>query len=89
MKYYNPFANTYLVSCNIQVSVTDTNGNVLKTFSGLGLYGCRATSEIISVCVDENHFYPAMDFNQDCRVDLVDVAMFAVHSLECTAPECD
>jgi hypothetical protein len=40
-------------------------------------------------CGDADHPYPAMDFNQDCRVDLADFAMFAAHWLECTAPECD
>jgi hypothetical protein len=40
-------------------------------------------------CGDGGHPYPAMDFNQDCRVNLADFAMFAAHWLECTAPECD
>ncbi|MBN1763696.1 MAG: hypothetical protein JW860_00415 [Sedimentisphaerales bacterium] len=40
-------------------------------------------------CGDECHPYPPMDFNQNCLVELADFAMFAVHWMECTAPECD
>lgn len=39
-------------------------------------------------CGDPNHPYPVGDLNQDCRVDLLDLAILASHWLECTAPEC-
>jgi len=38
-------------------------------------------------CGDPNHPYPLGDMNQDCRVDLLDLAVLALHWLECTAPE--
>ena len=40
-------------------------------------------------CGDPNHPYPVGDLNQDCRVNLLDLAILASHWLECTAPECE
>jgi hypothetical protein len=40
-------------------------------------------------CGDPNHPYPVGDLNQDCRVDLVDLAIMCLHWLDCTAPECN
>lgn len=42
-----------------------------------------------ALCGDDNHPYPQMDFNYDCRVNMADFAMFSGHWLECTSPECD
>jgi hypothetical protein len=42
-----------------------------------------------AICGDPNHPYPVGDLNYDCKVDLRDLAIFAFHWLECTAPECD
>jgi len=39
-------------------------------------------------CGDKDHPYPIGDLNQDCRVDLFDLALLCAHWLECTAPEC-
>jgi hypothetical protein len=47
-----------------------------------------ADSNSIPRCGDPNHPYPVGDLNQDCRVDLLDLAILASHWLECTAPEC-
>jgi len=38
-------------------------------------------------CGDRNHPYPVGDLNQDCRVNLLDLAILTLHWLECTAPE--
>jgi hypothetical protein len=38
-------------------------------------------------CGDPNHPYPPGDMNQDCRVDLLDLAILTSHWLEYTAPE--
>jgi len=40
-------------------------------------------------CGDECHPYPAFDFDEDCEVSFGDFALFAIHWLECTKPECD
>ena len=40
-------------------------------------------------CGDPWHPYPTGDFNHDCRVDFLDFAVFTLHWLESTAPECD
>ena len=40
-------------------------------------------------CGDPWHPYPPGDFNHDCHVNFLDFAAFALHWLECTAPECD
>ncbi len=39
-------------------------------------------------CGDSEHPYPLGDLNQDCRVNLLDLAILALHWLECTALEC-
>jgi len=41
------------------------------------------------LCGDLLHPYPVGDLNNDCRVDLFDVAILLSHWLECTDPECD
>ena len=40
-------------------------------------------------CGDACHLHPAMDFNHDCIVDLVDLAEILSDWLLCTKPECD
>ena len=39
-------------------------------------------------CGDDEHSYPVGDLNQDCHVDLADLALFAAKWLECSAPGC-
>ena len=43
---------------------------------------------VVPQCGDPNHPYPLGDLNQDCRVNLLDLAILALHWLECTALEC-
>ena len=48
-----------------------------------------ATTEIdaiadVSCCGDYRHPYPAGDVNRDCRVDFSDIAVIALHWLDCT-----
>ena len=55
--------------------------------------GSSATTEIdaiadVSCCGDYKHSYPVGDLNKDCRVDFSDIAVIALHWLECTW-ECD
>jgi len=40
-------------------------------------------------CGDECHAFPNGDLNQDCEVNLLDIAIMARTWLECTKPECD
>ena len=40
-------------------------------------------------CGDSCHPYPALDFNEDCRVNTADFAFFAAGWMECTHPDCD
>ena len=65
-------------SCVINIANNDTTATILVS-----------TTPPEPYCGDVDHPYPLMDFDEDCRVDLVDFAMFAAHWLECTAPECD
>ena len=39
-------------------------------------------------CGDAAHPYPIGDLNLDCRVNFLDVAILALHWLECTRPDC-
>ena len=76
-------------------------GVVMYVFPGgefpcVGHEGELSTFRLISYtlitephCGDENHPYPVGDLNYDCHVNLFDLAIFASHWLECTAPECD
>jgi hypothetical protein len=48
-----------------------------------------ATTEVdavadVSCCGDYKHPYPVGDLNKDCRVDMVDFAIFTSHWLDCT-----
>lgn len=46
-------------------------------------------AQIFGCCGDPEHPYPVGDLNQDCRVDLADLAILLSHWLECTGPACD
>ena len=51
--------------------------------------GSSVTTEIdaiadVSCCGDYKHPYPVGDLNEDCRVDMADFAIFALHWLECS-----
>jgi len=52
-----------------------------------GIVGETIIGYAVPQCGDPNHPYPLGDLNQDCRVDLLDLAVLALHWLECTAPE--
>ena len=60
-------------------------------YDGIGLpdVGVRITILQEPLCGDPLHPYPVGDLNLDCYVDLLDVALMALHWLECAAPECD
>jgi hypothetical protein len=40
-------------------------------------------------CGDECHPYPSADLDKNCKVNFLDLALFAAQWLECTGPECD
>ncbi len=52
-----------------------------------GIIGETIIAYAVPQCGDPEHPYPVGDLNQDCRVDLLDLAILALHWLECTAPE--
>ena len=52
-----------------------------------GIVGETIIGYAVPQCGDPEHPYPLGDLNQDCRVDLLDLAILALHWLECTAPE--
>jgi hypothetical protein len=77
-------------------------GDIWESLGGVQLYdsGNNPTRHSVNavayepaavapVCGDAGHPYPVGDFNLDCMVDFKDFAIFALHWLECTAPECD
>jgi len=53
-----------------------------------GIVGETIIAYATPQCGDPNHPYPVGDLNGDCHVDLLDLAILALHWLECTAPEC-
>jgi len=53
-----------------------------------GIVGETIIAYAVPQCGDPNHPYPLGDLNQDCRVNLLDLAILALHWLECTALEC-
>ncbi len=61
---------------------TIDTGNGAPPVVDMGAY------EFSIVCGDSAHPYPPMDFNHDCIVDFLDLALFCEHWLECTKPEC-
>lgn len=68
---------------------TTKDGDPVDWRMPLSSYPKLGWEDYLPYCGDIDHPYPVMDFNQDCRVDLADFALFAAHWLECTAPECD
>jgi len=43
----------------------------------------------VAYCGDVNHPHPVGDVNQDCRVNMLDLALVASHWLDCTHPDSD
>jgi len=41
-----------------------------------------------TVCGDPGHPYPIGDLNKDCEVNFFDIAILALHWLDCTRPQC-
>jgi len=68
------------------VQLYDTGGNPTRYYVDAAAYEANAVPPI---CGDAEHPYPVGDLNLDCKVDFKDFAIFALHWLECTAPECD
>ncbi len=60
----------------------------VKLYDNLGQYSFTVDSPEPR-CGDLDHPYPAGDANQDCYVNLEDVAILATNWLSCSAPECD
>ena len=60
----------------------------VKLYDALGQYSFSVDSPEPR-CGDLDHPYPAGDANQDCYVNLEDVAILATNWLTCSAPECD
>ena len=52
------------------------------------LAAASPAAAVVPECGDANHPYPVGDLNHDCKVNFFDLAIFAMHWLECTAPEC-
>ncbi|MCK4913440.1 MAG: LamG domain-containing protein [Planctomycetes bacterium] len=60
------------------------------------IYDSNMTQEQIAglmapepICGDFGHPYPLGDFDNNCRVNMLDFAFFADNWLKCTAPQCD
>jgi len=53
-----------------------------------GIVGETIIAYAVPQCGDPEHPYPPGDLNQDCHVNLLDLAILALHWLECTAPDC-
>jgi len=53
-----------------------------------GIVGETIIGYAVPQCGDPEHPYPSGDLNKDCRVNLLDLAILALHWLECTALEC-
>lgn len=65
----------------VSVSLYDNNGQP-------SIYSLGSTRYQPGYCGDDAHPIPIGDFNLDCRVNFLDFAVFALHWLECTRPEC-
>lgn len=57
--------------------------------SSYKIYVSSTTPSQEPKCGDVNHPFPEMDFNRDCRVDMIDFALFAAQWMKCNAPICD
>lgn len=79
---------TYLLFVQGEAHPCWTNPQMGMTTDGIvgeTIIGCAVQPP--PQCGDPNHPYPLGDLNQDCRVDLLDLVILALHWLECTAPE--
>jgi hypothetical protein len=63
---------------------TQTPGMTAEGIVGETIIGYAAQQQ--PQCGDPNHPYPSGDLNQDCFIDLFDLAIFASNWLESTAP---
>ena len=63
------------------VSLYDNDGQLSR-------YALGSTRYQPGYCGDDAHPIPIGDFNLDCRVNFFDFAIFALHWLKCTRPEC-
>lgn len=67
----------------------DTAGVTLyDTVGNPSMYSIGQSSYYPGYCGNTAYPIPLGDFNQDCRVNFLDFAVFALHWLECTRPEC-
>lgn len=65
----------------------DHNYRIAGTSIDMGAYEF-GSSEYLGFCGDDDHPFPAGDFDQDCRVNLSDFSMLAANWLGCTGLEC-
>lgn len=69
------------------ISVTLSAGPIfVKIYDRLGKYGFSVISPEPR-CGDLDHPYPPGDANQDCYVNIADLALMAANWLKCTAPD--
>ncbi len=80
-----PQEATYLIFVQGEAHPDWTNPNMGMTTDGI--VGETIIGYAVPQCGDPEHPYPLGDLNQDCRVNLLDLAILALHWLECTAPE--
>jgi len=67
---------------NLQdVALVDANGDPTGFSLGATWYEPIA-------CGDAEHPYPIGDLNKDCEVNFFDIAILALHWLDCTRPQC-
>jgi hypothetical protein len=81
-----PEEATYLLFIQGEAHPGWTNPQIGMTTDGIvgeTIIGCA-----VPQCGDPNHPYPVGDLNQDCRVDLLDLAILTLHWLECTTLKC-
>jgi len=65
----------------------DVNGTFISTIDVDDMNAGLAY--VFATCGDVNHPYPVGDLNNDCRVNLLDIAIISIHWLECTHPDCE
>jgi len=80
-----PEEATYLLFVQGEAHPAWTHSEIGMTTDGI--IGETIIAYAVPQCGDPNHPYPLGDLNQDCHVDLLDLAILALHWLECTAPE--
>jgi hypothetical protein len=80
-----PEEATYLLFAQGEAHPDWTNPDMGMTTDGI--VGETIIGYAVPQCGDPEHPYPAGDLDQNCRVDLLDLAILALHWLECTTPE--